>query len=322
MSPHMPIVPRHRPRRSWELGSRDSTLALVQAMEVLTKLREVQGSDSRHARIVQILTSGDRLHNRPLADFGGKGLFVGEIDTALVNGEIDLATHSAKDLPGTLDPRIELVAALPRIDCADVTHCRHCTSAVATLPEGAKIGTASPRRQAQLLRQRPDLNLGLLRGNIETRFAAIRNEGRFDATLLAMAGLRRLGIEGRGIHRLDPAEWLPALGQGTVVVDRPPRRRRGPGFCAWRERNEPESWDALAAERAFLSHLGGGCHSPIAGLARVTEDEIELRGEILRPDGSESHSDCIRGARGEAKEIGHRLAEILLERAGAGFWGD
>ena len=315
----MPDPRISRKRRSWKLGSRGSPLALAQTREVLDRLEAAPDHDSGSVQIVPIHTSGDRIRDRPLADFGGKGLFVGEIDAALAAGEIDLAAHSAKDLPGTLDPRIELVAALPRIDCADAL-IADCTSAVATLPEGAKIGTASPRRQAQLLRQRPDLNLGLLRGNIETRFAAIRNEGRFDATLLAMAGLRRLGIEGRGIHRLDPAEWLPALGQGTVVVAARRGDEEARNFA--RGANEAESWDALVAERAFLSRLGGDCHSPIAGLARVTEDEIELRGEILRPDGSESHGDCIRGARGKAKEIGRRLAEILLERAGAGFWGD
>ena len=315
----MLIIRKHPTRKSWELGSRDSTLALTQALEVLTKLREVQGSDSRHARIVQILTSGDRLRNRPLADFGGKGLFVGEIDTALINGEIDLATHSAKDIPGTLDPRIELVAALPRADCADALITAS-ASDIDTLPENATIGTASPRRRAQLLRQRPDLNIDLLRGNIGTRLAAIRHDGRFDATLLAMAGLRRLDMEGPDTHRLDPEEWLPALGQGTVVVAARRGDEEARDFA--RKINEPVNWEALAAERAFLSRLGGDCHSPIAGFARVTEDEIELRGEILRPDGSESHGDCIRGARGEAKEIGRRLAEILLERAGAGFWGD
>ena len=203
--------------------------------------------------------------DRPLADFGGKGLFVGEIDTALINGEIDLAAHSAKDIPGTLDPRIELVAALPRIDCADVTHHRLRTSDIDTLPEGATIGTASPRRRAQLLRQRPDLNIDLLRGNIGTRLAAIRHDGRFDATLLAMAGLRRLDMEGPDTHRLDPEEWLPALGQGTVVVAARRGDEEARDFA--RKINEPvKAGRRWPQSEPFSVDLGGDCHSPIAGL--------------------------------------------------------
>jgi hydroxymethylbilane synthase len=263
-----------------------------------------------------IRTSGDVIQDRPLSEVGGKGLFTKEIEEALIAGEIDLAVHSAKDLPTLLPPGLAIVATLPREDPRDVFISRKATT-LRALADGATVGTASLRRQALVKRLRPDLKVVTFRGNVETRLRKL-DEGVVDATLLALAGLRRLGLAEAATAILDTEEFLPAVGQGIVALE---ARADDTHTRAMLDRiNSPDDATALAAERAFLTVLDGSCRTPIAGYAKVAAGRISFRGLIAKPDGSDVFETTREGAAAQASALGHDAGRELKERAGAGFF--
>ena len=260
---------------------------------------------------------GDRRTDRPLAELGGKGLFAKEIDTALLDGVIDIAIHSAKDLPGMLPPGVRIAAALPRAEPFDCLVCRRATT-IERLPRGARVGTCSPRRRAQLLYSRPDLEILPIRGNIGTRLASVAPKGPLAATVLAAAGLRRLGIRDRDIHPVGVEEMLPAVGQGVIAVVVREDDKESLAFASRASERIAEC--VLTAERSLLVSLDGDCHSPIAGLALVKSGQIQLTGEILRLDGSERIRKQVAGPVEKADRLGRELAADLTHSAGPEFW--
>ncbi|TVR97350.1 MAG: hydroxymethylbilane synthase [Rhodospirillales bacterium] len=302
------------------LGTRRSPLALAQCALARQALEDgVAGLGQAGAiEVVTIITTGDRIVDRALADVGGKGLFTKEIDAALLAGEIDAAVHSCKDLPTELPDGIILAAVLPREDPRDVliagTVCH-----IADLPQGGTVGTASLRRQAQLLGRRPDLRVRVLRGNVATRLARVE-DGSVDATLLALAGLRRLGLAERAGAVLDVEEMLPAVGQGAIAITC--RATDHPTRACLAACDDALSHACIAAERAMLAVLDGSCRTPIAGLAEANGEGLRLRGLVARPDGSEVIADQRSGALGDALELGRALGEALKRRAGPGFMAE
>src|ERR1700722_7079246 len=265
------------------LGTRGSPLALAQANEARHRLAEAHGWEIETIALQIIRTTGDRIQDRPLADVGGKGLFTKEIDAALLAGAIDAAVPSAKDLPSIMPDGVAIAAYLPREDVRDAL-ISALADAVEALPLGATFGAASLRRQAQALRLRPDLKPVLLRGNVETRLNKAES-GAVGATLLALAGLKRLGLAHRARTVLDIDKFLPAPGQGAIAIT----ARAGDTRVleALNAISDGETWVTLTAERAFLAELEGSCRTPIAGLARLEGGRLRLVGEVLRPDGSE-----------------------------------
>lgn len=296
------------------IGTRGSALALAQARNVAARLREAHGLDESDVEIVVITTSGDRVRDRPLADVGGKGLFAKELEEALFDGRVDLAVHSAKDLPTFLPDGLTLAVVPEREDARDALVTRGDT--LETLRHGARIGTASVRRGALLLRARPDLELELLRGNVPTRLARVQN-GEFDATLLAVAGLKRLGLDVHVSQALDPMIFPPAAGQGAIAIE----TREGDGRVrdALAPIDELDAHAALDCERAFLAVLDGSCRTPISGYARVERGRIAFSGAAFLPDGSESFDAVGEGAIGEAEAIGRAAGEDLRSRAPQSF---
>jgi hydroxymethylbilane synthase len=248
------------------IGTRGSPLALAQAALVRDTLARAHGLDAGRIEVQAIRTTGDRIQDRPLADAGGKGLFAKEIEEALLDNRIDLAVHSSKDLPTFLPEGLALTAFLPREDARDAFISRRSRN-LAGLPGGAIVGTSSPRRQAMLKRLRPDLRVVDLRGNVETRLRKI-DEGAADATLLALAGLKRLGLAAQAASVFEIDAFLPAVGQGAIGIE------TRAGDAATRSLlapiNHAETATALACERAFLGALDGSCRTPIAGHATVT----------------------------------------------------
>ena len=292
------------------LGARGSPLALAQAQETRRRLAAAHGWDEARVAIAVISTSGDLIQDRPLAEAGGKGLFTKEIDFALLDGRIDFAVHSAKDLPTALAAGVALAGFLPREDPRDALVSALADS-IAALPRGARLGAASLRRQAQALRQRPDLRVELLRGNVETRLNKAES-GAVDATLLAMAGLTRLGLAHRARAALDIEAFLPAVGQGAIAL----AARRGDArtLAALAAIGDADTATALAAERAFLAELDGSCRTPIAGHARLEDGRLTLRGEVLREDGSESFEARIAGPPADAARLGAEAGRDLRRR--------
>jgi hydroxymethylbilane synthase len=302
------------------LGARGSPLALAQANEARRRLAEAQGWDIEQIALKVIRTSGDAIQDRPLADAGGKGLFTKEIDAALIAGVIDAAVHSAKDLPSLLPEGVIIGAYLPREDARDALISTWADT-IEGLPHGATFGAASLRRQAQALRLRPDLKPALLRGNVETRLNKAES-GAVGATLLALAGLKRLGLAHRARAVLDVDKFLPAPGQGAIAIT-----ARGGDTRALEAANaisDGETWVTLTAERAFLAELEGSCRTPIAGLARLEVGRLRLLGEVLRTDGSERFNVAAEGAPAEAERLGRdagrdlkgRLPEGVLVKGG------
>ncbi|MEA2950792.1 MAG: hydroxymethylbilane synthase [Alphaproteobacteria bacterium] len=298
------------------LGSRGSPLALVQAREVRDRLATAHGLEAERIEIMVIRTSGDAIQDRPLADAGGKGLFTKEIEEALLAGGIDLAVHSAKDVPAYLPPGLVLSAYLLREDPRDVLVSVKAKT-LADLPPGAVMGTASPRRQALVRRARPDIKVVPFRGNVETRLRKL-DDGVVDATVLALAGLKRLGLTGVNITVLGIDEFLPAAGQGAIVIETRDNDARTRALFA--EINHTETATALAAERAFLAVLDGTCRSPIAAHATITAGEVRFRGMILKPDGSEAFECTRTGEPNAAAELGADAGRELQSRAGPGFF--
>jgi hydroxymethylbilane synthase len=291
------------------LGTRGSPLALVQARLVATALRDAHGWGPELIEIEPIATSGDQLRDRPLAELGGKALWTKELDLALIEGRIDLAVHSMKDVETIRPPEIAIAAMLER---ADVRDRLVGAPSLAALPQGARVGTSSPRRAAQLLARRPDLAILPFRGNVETRLRKIQL-GEVDATLLAAAGLERLGHKEVGIV-LD--DLLPAPAQGAVGVEVRSGDRRVRALVAAIDHRATHK--CVAAERRLLEGLGGTCRSPVAALAELDGDEIRLRAEILTGDGREAELGEARFASGdEAAPL--ELARAMLGRASPGL---
>jgi hydroxymethylbilane synthase len=262
------------------LGSRGSPLALAQTRQVAGMLAKSSGAEIEAFPIESFMTSGDRLSGR-LQDQGGKGLFTKELDEALLDGRIDCAIHSMKDLPTRMPPGIVLAAVPAREDQRDVFIATRAKS-LGDLPAGATVGTASLRRQAQTLHLRPDLKVELLRGRVETRLAKIES-GAFDATYLALAGLRRLGLEQHATTIVDPNAMPPAPAQGALAITA--RAVDDTTLALLAPLNMAEHAIATTAERAFLEALDGSCRTPIAALASIADGRLMLLGEVLTPDG-------------------------------------
>jgi hydroxymethylbilane synthase len=297
------------------LGTRGSPLALAQANETRLRLAEAHGWAAEGIEFRIIRTSGDTIQDRPLAEAGGKGLFTKEIDAALIEGEIDGAVHSAKDLPTVLPEGIAIAGFLPREDVRDALVSSFADT-IEGLPRGASLGAASLRRQAQALRVRPDLRPELLRGNVETRLNKAES-GAIGATLLAMAGLKRLGLAHRARAPLDVDRFLPAVGQGAIALTA--RSGDARAIAALAAIADAETLAALEAERAFLAQLEGSCRTPIAGLGRLEGGRLRFRGQVLRTDGSESFDIEGEGAPAEAARIGADAGRALAARLPPGI---
>jgi hydroxymethylbilane synthase len=297
------------------IGSRGSPLALVQAREVQSRLAAACGLPAARIAIKTIRTSGDMIPG-PLAEAGGKGLFTKEIEEALLAGAIDLAVHSSKDMPAVLPAGLMLSAFLPREDARDAFVSRKAEK-LQDLPNGAVVGTASPRRQALVKRLRPDLVIVPLRGNVETRLRRIE-AGDADATVLALAGLKRLGLAAAARAIFDIEEFLPAVGQGAIGIETRADDSRTRALLA--AIDDPDTATALAAERAFLAVLDGTCRTPIAGHARVSGDTLRFRGLIAKIDGSEALEVLREGRRADAATLGADAGRELKGRAGPGFF--
>jgi hydroxymethylbilane synthase len=298
------------------IGTRGSPLALAQAHEFAGRLAQAQGWGVDDLPLDIIKTTGDAIQDRPLSEAGGKGLFTKEIDAAQLSRRIDYAIHSAKDLPTALPDGIVIAGYLPREDVRDALIARDAAT-IAELPEGAIVGSASLRRQAMLRRLRPDLRIVLLRGNVGTRLSKIAG-GELDATLLAYAGLRRLGLADKASGVLPVEQFLPAVGQGAIAVairaqDEASRAALDPILCR-------DTGIALAAERAFLTELDGSCRTPIAGHATVTGDRVHLRGLLLSPDGTAVAEDETSGPVNDAAELGAELGRRLRVLAPPGIY--
>jgi hydroxymethylbilane synthase len=283
--------------QSIRIGTRGSPLALTQAGLVRDALA-AQGVAG--IEIVTIRTSGDRIQDRPLSEAGGKGLFTKEIEEALLSGSIDLAVHSAKDMPTVLPDGLMLAACLAREDVRDAFISRKAAT-LRGLPQGAVVGTASLRRQAMMKRLRPDVSVVPLRGNVETRLKKLE-AGEVDATILALAGLKRLGLADRATTLLDAREFLPAVGQGAITIEAREDDGRTRDLLA--KIDHADTSAALACERAFLGVLDGSCRTPIAGHAVLDGDTIRFRGMILRPDGRETFETSRAGSRQDAAALG------------------
>jgi hydroxymethylbilane synthase len=298
------------------IGTRGSPLALVQARTVRERLAAALGRPADTIELKIIRTTGDTIIDRPLAEEGGKGLFTKEIEEALIRGDIDLAVHSAKDMPTFLPKGLILAACLEREDPRDVFISAKAKT-IAALPQGAKVGTASLRRQAIMKRARPDLEVAPLRGNVETRLRKL-DDGEADAIILALAGLRRLGLEGRATRIMSADEFLPAAGQGAIAVETREDDAETRALLAKIDHSDTST--AVAAERAFLAVLDGSCKTPIGAHAIIEGETLRFRGLIARPDGSAAHDIAATGARSDAVQIGESCARELKQRAGADFF--
>lgn len=299
-----------------KLGTRGSPLALTQARMVREALAEAHGLPREAIEIVTIRTSGDRIQDRPLADAGGKGLFTKEIEEALLARDIDLAVHSSKDMPTVLPRGLVLTAFMQREDPRDVFISRKAKS-LADLPHGATVGTASLRRQAMVKRARPDLAVVPLRGNVETRLRRL-DEGVADATLLALAGLKRLGLTDAATAVLSTDDFLPAVGQGAIGIETRADDAKTRELLA--AINHADTASALACERAFLAVLDGSCRTPIAGHATVLHRKIRFRGMIVKPDGSASFETARQGDVRDAERLGADAGAELKRHAGPDFF--
>jgi hydroxymethylbilane synthase len=301
---------------SLRIGTRGSPLALVQARMVRSRLAAATGIGEDAIELVVIRTTGDTIQDRPLAEEGGKGLFTKEIEEALLDHQVDIAVHSAKDMPTLLPKGLVLAACLEREDPRDVFVSRKART-LAELPQGACLGTGSLRRQAIAKRMRPDLRVIPLRGNVETRLRKL-DAGEADATLLALAGLKRLELVGHATAVMSVEEFLPAVGQGAIGVEARMDNSRISDILA--RIDHVDTSTAIACERAFLAALDGSCKTPIAGHAAVSGDAVQFRGLVARPDGSAAHDIAGTGRRKDAITIGTEAGRELKHRAGPGFF--
>ena len=297
------------------IGTRGSPLALAQAEQVKTQLTEAFPDLAAVLEIVVIKTTGDAITDRPLADAGGKGLFTKEIDDAMLDDSIDLAVHSMKDVPTWLPDGIVLPCMLEREDPRDAFISEKATS-LDGLDEGAVVGTASLRRQAQVLARRPDLKVVSFRGNVQTRLKKL-SDGDVDATLLAQAGLNRLGRADVATSVIETNDMLPAVGQGAIGITCRGDDRKALHFLG--ALNHTETVARVTSERALLEVLDGSCRTPIAALAEIAGDRLTLRGMIAKPDGSEVLETTLSGSVANAEGIGQDAGHDLLDRAGPNF---
>jgi hydroxymethylbilane synthase len=297
------------------IGTRGSMLALAQARLTQRLLAEAHGVALERIEIRVITTSGDKLTDRPLSEAGGKGLFSREIEAALAAGEVDLGVHSSKDLASSLPDGMVLAAFLEREDVRDAFVSLKYPG-VTELPQGAKLGSSSIRRAAQMLRVRPDLQVVQFRGNVDTRLSKLE-AGVADATLLAVAGLNRLGKQDKITAYLDPMDFLPAPAQGAIGIEIREADARTADLVG--VLNHAPTATAIAAERALLATLDGSCRTPIGAFTELNGVSCRLTAEILSPDGREFYRGSVDGAAADAAKLGTQLGATLLEQAGPEF---
>jgi hydroxymethylbilane synthase len=297
------------------IATRESRLALWQAEHVAAALRA--SYKDVDVSLVPMTTTGDQILDRTLAQVGGKGLFIKELEVALNESRAEIAVHSMKDVPSVLPENLVINCVLQRADPRDAFVSKHHAS-FASLPQGAHVGTASLRRQSQLLAARPDLKITAVRGNVETRLRKL-DEGQFDAIVLASAGLTRLGLANRITEYLDPSVSLPAVGQGVIGIECKANDYVTRAFCA--VLNHLDTEHCVNAERAFAAKLEGSCQSPIAGYATLDGDELQLTGLVAATDGTKVMRDQISGPRTECIELGVALAVRMLEAGVAELLG-
>ena len=308
------------PSSPLRIGTRGSPLALAQAYETRKRLTNALKISEDSFEIVVISTSGDRILDRPLKEVGGKGLFTKEIEQDMLDGKIDIAVHSMKDMPVEQPDGLTLGCYLPREDVRDAFVSSRYKN-VNELPSGSKVGTSSLRRKAQLKFSRPDLEVVEFRGNVQTRLKKLK-DGVATCTFLAMAGLNRLGLEEVAQSTMKPNEMLPAIAQGAIGIE-------------WREEDDQisdilkkihheETGQRLNTERAFLAELNGSCQTPIAGLAIIEGSSLKFTGQVLRTDGSESISETAFGDIEDGPRLGRDMAQKILSQAGPEFfdWRD
>ena len=304
------------PAEPLKIGTRGSPLALAQAHETRDRLAAAFDLPQAAFEIVVIKTTGDKVQDRPLKEIGGKGLFTKEIEEDLLSGAIDIAVHSMKDMPVAQPGGLLLDTYLPREDVRDAFVSLGFDS-LAALPAGARVGTSSLRRAAQLRARRPDLEVVEFRGNVQTRMKKL-GDGVADATFLAMAGLRRLGMEEVVKSAIAVEDVLPAVAQGAIGIERRAADSRAAALLE--AIHDGPTGQRLAAERAFLAGLDGSCQTPIAGLAELDGGMLRLRGEILRPDGSETLQDEANAPIEDGAALGAEMAARLRGQAGPGFF--
>ncbi len=308
------------PAEPLKIGTRGSPLALAQAYETRRRLGVAFDLPEEAFEIVVIKTTGDDRTlidaDKPLKEIGGKGLFTKEIEEDLLSGKIDIAVHSMKDMPVAQPDGLVLDCYLPREDVRDAfVSLKY--SGLADLPEGAEVGSSSLRRRAQLLHRFPHLKVVEFRGNVQTRMKKL-GDGVAEATFLAQAGLNRLGLEDVPATPVEIDDMLPAVAQGAIGIERRENDPRVEEMLA--AIHDLETGQRLAAERAFLAALDGSCETPIAGLATLEGDQLRLRGEVLRPDGSEVISDERVCAIADGAETGAAMAKDMLAQAGPDFF--
>ncbi|TFL18814.1 hydroxymethylbilane synthase [Jannaschia formosa] len=304
------------PARPLRIGTRGSPLALAQAHETRARLMKSMDLPEDAFEIVVIKTTGDRVLDRPLKEIGGKGLFTREIEDQLLDGSIDIAVHSMKDMPTEQPEGLLLNTYLPREDVRDAFVTLG-GGRIADLPEGSVVGTSSLRRRAQLAHRRPDLKLVEFRGNVQTRMGKLR-DGVAAATFLAMAGLNRLGMAEVPRTPMETGDMLPAVAQGAIGIERRAADHAMADILA--AIHDRETGLRITAERAFLRALDGSCETPIAGLAELDGGALRLRGEILRPDGSDVLVESGESPAEDGATLGREMGVRLLERAPAGFF--
>ncbi|MBC7151654.1 MAG: hydroxymethylbilane synthase [Rhizobium sp.] len=302
--------------KPFRIGTRGSPLALAQAYETRDRLMAAHGLSQALFEVVVLSTQGDRITDRPLSEIGGKGLFTEELEQQLLSGDLDFAVHSSKDMPTKLPEGLVLSAYLPREDVRDA-FIGATAPRLVELPHGATVGSSSLRRQALIRRLRPDLNVITFRGLVDTRLRKLA-EGQVDATLLAYAGLRRLGKQDVPTELLDPKEFPPAPAQGAICIESRIGDDRINGLLE--AINDCATFDAVSCERAFLAALDGSCRTPIAGYARCDGDTLTFSGMILTPDGARFHEIETGGARTDAVSIGRAAGEAIRAKAGPDFF--
>lgn len=297
-------------RKKIKIGSRDSVLAMWQTEFVVERLKEV--TDAYEFEIVSLKTKGDKILDVSLAKIGDKGLFTKELETGLLDGSVDFAVHSMKDMPTELPEGLQISSMLKRHNPADVLISEQYGS-FAELPQGAKVGTSSLRRRAQLLHARPDLDIHDLRGNLQTRMRKMKDE-QFDGIILAAAGVERLGWQDKITEELSYDICLPAVSQGVIGVE---TRSNDPEIIALVQLvNDAETEQCVLAERALLRSLEGGCQIPIGAYAQLDGEELVLEGLVGSLDGKTIIRDSIRGKAAQAEELGSMLADRLAQQGG------
>lgn len=295
------------------IGSRASPLAQKQAEIVQQALIRCHPELAGYTEIISLSTSGDRFIDRPLSEIGGKGMFTKELEEAMLRCDIDIAVHSMKDMATVLPDGLMVAAILPREDARDMLVGPY--TSLRDIPKGARFGTSSLRRAAQLRVLRPDIEIVPFRGNVQTRLKKLE-QGQVAATMLACAGIKRLGLKIEG-SALPLAEFLPAVAQGAIGIEcreSDSRMRSLLGLI-----DHTETHKAIRCERAFLKVLDGSCRTPIAGYAHIKNGTIEIKGLIAKPDGSAHHSANMSGSTDDAERLGKELGKKLLSVAGAGF---